>query len=208
MPPPEGRIAVVGANRFKEDIMENDTDHGQKNSPGMILYVAGRAIVAVAVVGALLWAMTLGIDRINWPQYHRPQSRTETSLVEAIEETTPSPDITSDMTSEIETDSEPSEVQEVEKPFVESVEHAEATEAVEAAEPAVVEEIEPVEESHDVLAQAPVEKMTVASSAPSDSKDPIAPSPEVHPRSEIPVGTDHAPPTETEAARPVGVALV
>jgi len=185
--------------------MENETDHRQKNSLGMTLYVTGRAIVAIAVVGALLWAMKMGIDRINWPQYHQPQSRTETSLVETMEEPTPSPDMASDTATEIQTDSELPGVLEAEKPLVES---AEPVEAAEAAEPGDVEEIEPVEESHDVLAQAPVAKITVASSAPSGSREPIEPSHDIQPRPAIPVGADHTPPTITEDARPVGVALV
>jgi len=185
--------------------MENETDHNQKNSLGMTMYVAGRAIVAIAVVGALLWGMTIGIDRINWPQYHRPQSRIETPLVEAMEEPAPSPDMASDMPSEIQMDSELPEVLEAEKPLAE---FAESVEATEAAEPAIVEEIESIEESHDALAQAPVAKMIVASSAPSSSREPEEPSHGIQPQPAIPMGDAHAPQAISEDERPVGVALV
>ena len=81
--------------------MQKENDNGKKNYLGMTLYVTGWAVVAIVVAGAVLWGMTVAIERIELPQYHPSQGVSETPAVETIEAAKSTPDMSSELPAEL-----------------------------------------------------------------------------------------------------------
>jgi len=182
--------------------MENETRHDHKNPLGLTLYVAGWSIVAIVVAGAVLWGMTIALDRIDLPRYQPPKSGAEKPLGEALEETTPSSETAPDLLSQTQMESESSAAHEGETPMDGSAG------TVMPAEPEMGEATAPVDDSQAAALQVPAAAGTVTSAEPPGDQAPVEPAPGIHARPAVPMGTVHAPETKAEEVQPVGVALV